>query len=145
MLSDSASDGAVTNLAASFQRISGKMVGWFRQAAPALLDSTAGLGDRLDSEWLSEHCFGDGAFRRLPRTTKDTVTPNKVLLDRSGSPTFTSSSVQKHMSWPFVDLSRDAGNASRPSSAPINKNQPNTRQTFNSVRPPTADSWQHSR
>lgn len=64
---------------------------WFSRST----SSTAGLGNRLDSEWLSEKCFGDGSVRRLPCTAKDTVKSHR-------SATFVSSSIQVLLSWPFA-------------------------------------------
>ena len=117
------------------------MVGWFRSQPPSFPESTAGLGDRLETEWFSEHCFGDGMFRRLPRTTKDTVTPNQTIILRTRSPTFSSSSVQRHMSWPFaVDENVRIKSVSRPLSAPLDKQNPSGPRTqISSVRSSSTD------
>jgi hypothetical protein len=92
-----------------------------RAALPAQKDSSAGVGYRLDAAWLSERCFGNGAFRRLPRTTKDTVTPHQFVPSKCESPTFTSTSLQKHLSWPFAVDGAKTRTLPRPFSAPMER------------------------
>jgi hypothetical protein len=92
-----------------------------RAALPAHRDPSAGLGHRLDTSWLSETCFGNGAFRRLPRTTKDTVTPHQFVPRKCESPTFTSTSLQKHLVWPFAADGEKTKTLQRPFSAPMER------------------------